>query len=84
MWSRGITRLDAIVVSHTDADHYNALPFLIEEFRVARIFVSTVTFVSSSQATMSIRQTADRAGVPIVPLPLPRILGPQREAPNLI
>lgn len=70
LWSRGITRLDAIVVSHTDADHYNALPFLIEEFRVARIFVSTVTFVSSSQATMSIRQTADRAGVPIVPLPL--------------
>jgi competence protein ComEC len=26
LWSRGITHLDAAVLSHADADHYNALP----------------------------------------------------------
>ena len=30
LWSRRITQLDAIVLSHADVDHYNALPGLLE------------------------------------------------------
>jgi len=29
LWSRGITHIDAAIVSHADADHYNALPALL-------------------------------------------------------
>ncbi len=29
MWSRGLTRLDAIVVSHADIDHFNGIPLLL-------------------------------------------------------
>ena len=32
LWSRGITHLDAVILSHADVDHYNALPGLIERF----------------------------------------------------
>lgn len=65
LWSRGITRLDAIVVSHLDADHYNGLPLLVEQFAVDRLIVSQVTFASSQPAAEAIRRTAAAAGVPI-------------------
>src|SRR5262249_27566779 len=34
LWSRRISHLDAIVVSHADADHFNAIPGLVERFSV--------------------------------------------------
>ncbi len=32
LWSRGITRLDRILLSHADVDHFNLMPELIERF----------------------------------------------------
>ena len=40
LWSRGITRLDAVIVSHADADHFNGLPELAERFRIGELVVS--------------------------------------------
>lgn len=40
LWSRGITRLDGIVLSHADVDHYNAVPELLDYFNVAGIYVT--------------------------------------------
>jgi hypothetical protein len=37
LWSRGKMYVDAIVLSHPDADHYNAVPGLLERFRVGQI-----------------------------------------------
>ena len=37
LWSLGITRLDGVVLSHADADHYNALPGLLKRFAVTRV-----------------------------------------------
>jgi competence protein ComEC len=65
LWSRGITRLDAVIVSHLDADHYNALPYLVEQFRVGRLYVSQPTSAATSSASDAIRRTAASAGVPI-------------------
>lgn len=42
LWSRGLTRLDAVVISHADVDHYNALPQLLEQFDVRAVYVSPV------------------------------------------
>jgi competence protein ComEC len=39
LWSTGQTRLDAIVVSHADADHCNAIPELVEVLPARTIFV---------------------------------------------
>ncbi|WP_136799186.1 DNA internalization-related competence protein ComEC/Rec2 [Desulfosediminicola ganghwensis] len=32
LWQRGITRLNAILITHQDSDHYNGVPFLLEQF----------------------------------------------------
>ena len=38
--SRGIDRLDAVVLSHADLDHYNGVPALLERHRIGRVLVS--------------------------------------------
>lgn len=32
LWNQGIRRIDSIIVTHPDADHYNGLHFIIEKF----------------------------------------------------
>jgi competence protein ComEC len=39
LWSRGISRLDAVVVSHADIDHFNGLPELLERFPVDTLYL---------------------------------------------
>jgi len=46
LWSRGITQLDAVVLSHADVDHYSALPRLLERFSVGRVYVSPLMFAA--------------------------------------
>ena len=42
LWSRGIRRLDRILISHADADHYNAIPYLLKRFEVRSIGMPAV------------------------------------------
>ncbi|HZN35143.1 MAG TPA: MBL fold metallo-hydrolase, partial [Pirellulaceae bacterium] len=65
LWSRGITHLDAVVVSHADADHFNALPDLLERFDVGVIYVSPVMFERRQPAVEELRRSIERAGVPL-------------------
>ena len=66
LWSRGIMRLDGVVLSHADTDHYDALPGLLERFRVGAVYVSPVMFDSSGgRAIQALREAIERAGVPI-------------------
>lgn len=61
----GKTRLDAIVISHADVDHFNAVPGLIENFPVDRLFVSP-TFLDFKQFSVTtVCETAIKAGVPV-------------------
>ena len=39
LWDRGVRRLDAVVLSHADADHYNGLPDLLDRFRIDAVLV---------------------------------------------
>lgn len=69
LWDRGIMRIDGIVISHADIDHYNAVPGLLERFRVGTIYVSPVMFRSIGDANdggpQVLRDAIVRAGVPI-------------------
>ena len=44
LWKRGIRKLDKVVLSHADADHYNALPVLAGRFEIGEVCVSPVMF----------------------------------------
>ena len=65
LWSRGITHLDAVVVSHADADHYNLLPQLLERFSVGVVYVSPVMFDEENRALAALRQAIREAEVPV-------------------
>lgn len=65
LWSRGITHLDAVVISHADADHFNAIPGLLERFSVGVVYVSPVMFENLPPAVKELRDSINRAGMPI-------------------
>jgi competence protein ComEC len=69
LWHRGIMRIDGLVISHADIDHYNAVPGLLERFRIGTVYVSPVMFSdigdpSTAGGTKVLREAIDRAGVP--------------------
>lgn len=63
--AQGIRRLHAIIISHADADHYNAIPKLLEEFPVGSILVSPTMFRQPSAALAALQGAINRAGVPL-------------------
>ncbi len=70
LWNRGIMRIDGVVLSHADIDHYNALPGLLERFRVGTVYVSPVMFDSfgeagTARAVEVLHGAIKAAGVPI-------------------
>ncbi|QDT00096.1 ComEC/Rec2 family competence protein [Adhaeretor mobilis] len=44
LWSRGITSIDAMVLSHADVDHYNAVPGLLERFPIGVVYITPLMF----------------------------------------
>jgi competence protein ComEC len=65
LWSRGITHLESIVISHADADHFNAVPELLKRFSVGVVYVPPTMFQQNDPATVALRQAIDDAGIPI-------------------
>ncbi len=40
LWHEGFTHLDAILITHPDADHYNGIPFLLQRFRPEILWIN--------------------------------------------
>jgi competence protein ComEC len=68
LWSLGVTRLDAVVLSHADADHYNALPGLLRRFRVDQIVTPVGMLATDEYGLEPIRRAIRRHSVPVVEL----------------
>jgi competence protein ComEC len=62
LWSRGISHVDAVVLSHADTDHYNALPELLDKFSVGVIYVSPVMFQHDNNALKELKADIERSG----------------------
>jgi competence protein ComEC len=62
LWSRGISHLDAVVLSHADLDHYNALPQLFERFHVGVVYVSPTMFHNDVAGLAALRQAIEASG----------------------
>ncbi|HHT9153477.1 MAG TPA: DNA internalization-related competence protein ComEC/Rec2, partial [Candidatus Hypogeohydataceae bacterium YC40] len=40
LWQQGVKKIDLVVVSHEDEDHFDALPFLTKGFGIGKVLVS--------------------------------------------
>ncbi len=40
LWSRYLSRLEAVVISHPHADHYNGLPFILRNFKPTTLWIN--------------------------------------------
>ncbi|MGI9473152.1 MAG: ComEC/Rec2 family competence protein [Rubripirellula sp.] len=65
LWSLGVTRLDGIFLSHADADHFNALPGLLERFSVKTIVTPPGMLKEDEPALDPIRQAIRDYDVPV-------------------
>ncbi|HEX5446499.1 MAG TPA: ComEC/Rec2 family competence protein, partial [Pirellulales bacterium] len=65
LWQRGITHLDAIVLSHADVDHYNAVPELLQKFSVGVIYATPAMLYDEGPAMQKLRAAIDAANVPL-------------------
>jgi competence protein ComEC len=57
LWSRGVTRIDEVFLSHADLDHFNGLPSLLERFAVGQISC-TPTFAGRDMAGVQLTMQA--------------------------
>jgi len=42
LWEKGLSRIDAIILTHPDADHYNGLPFVLNHFSPSLIWLNSI------------------------------------------
>ncbi len=65
VWSRGITHLDAVIVSHGDLDHYNAIPGLIDRFTIGIIYIPPGMFDQPNAPLQTLQQQLHERQIPI-------------------
>jgi competence protein ComEC len=65
LWHEGVSRIDTLVISHADTDHFNAVPELLERFSVGEIIVPPPFLESDSWAVGEVLRLARAAGIPV-------------------
>jgi competence protein ComEC len=65
LWHEGVGRIDTLVISHADTDHFNAVPELLDRFAVGEIVVPPPFLESDSWAVGEVLRLARAAGIPV-------------------
>jgi competence protein ComEC len=65
LWSERLTRIDTLVISHADADHFNAVPELLERFSCGEMLVPRALLANESPAVAELLAAAAARGVPV-------------------
>lgn len=68
LWERGLRRIDDVVISHADVDHFNALPLLLERFSIGAIHAPQALLDSREPSVEALLDAVAAAGVPIEPI----------------
>lgn len=63
LWARGISKVDALIVSHADIDHYNGVLDLLTSVPVGRILCSRHFPDSRQRLTLETFEAAEELGV---------------------
>ncbi|TFG36285.1 MAG: MBL fold metallo-hydrolase, partial [Desulfobacterales bacterium] len=67
LWSRRISHLDAVIITHPDADHFNGLDFIIKRFRPETIWINGGNAANNSYTTL-LDMAVDQGATIHVPL----------------
>ncbi|WP_165246389.1 ComEC/Rec2 family competence protein [Paludisphaera soli] len=73
LWSRGVSRIDAVFLSHADQDHFDGLPDLLDRFAVAEVVVPPDFVGRDNPAAMQLMATLGERGVPVRTLAAPAV-----------
>lgn len=70
LWARGVTRLDGVLLTHADLDHYNALPGLLDRLPIDTVWTTPMMFEPSfveeaSTAPAALQTVLQAHGTPI-------------------
>jgi competence protein ComEC len=65
LWDRGKSRIDAVIVSHADIDHFNGAPELIRTVPVGTLIVAKSFLGPDQWAAQSVVDVATQRGVPL-------------------
>ncbi|MEZ6062040.1 MAG: DNA internalization-related competence protein ComEC/Rec2 [Planctomycetaceae bacterium] len=65
LWHRGYRRLDGILISHADMDHFNALEGIVHRMPVGQLLLAQDFLHNDSPAAAAVLQVADSRRVPV-------------------
>lgn len=65
LWSRNKSQLDGVLVSHADADHYNAVPGLLAKFPTVAVYQSPVMYREESPALGVLASAIEESGATV-------------------
>jgi len=65
LWSRGLHKVDAVIVSHADHDHFSGLFGLLEKVPVKELLVSSYFLDFQQQGVADLCEQTVRQGIPI-------------------
>jgi competence protein ComEC len=65
LWAYGKRRIDRLILSHPDSDHYNASFDLLERFTVGEVFVPPGMFEKNVEGIAVLKQTIEAKKIPV-------------------
>ena len=65
LWHKGISRIDAVVLSHADIDHYSGVDGIAERFNVEKVFLSPMMMGSESPSVAQLLARLESARVEV-------------------
>ncbi len=66
LWQRRIWRIDSVLISHADADHYSGMPFILRHFHAKKLFINTDP--GKDSAYLNLLEQARQQGIQIQPV----------------
>jgi competence protein ComEC len=68
LWARGVRHIDAVILSHADADHYNGLPDLLDRFSIGVVRVPPGFVGPSNPEAVRLVDAVRSRGIPVRPI----------------
>ena len=65
LWARGVRALDAVILSHADADHYNGLPDLLDRLPIREVIVPNGFETGVNPGVAELLERIRSRGVPV-------------------